>query len=211
MRLERLGRAMLTAMLVAAGPTAAADDVFTPLTAMPFLPRTSPVPGTDGKWHLVYELELANTRSTPATLEQIEVTAPRAQGDARPFRPATGAAEQTAAEVLATFAAETFAERLKLLDNQPAPNARIELGATRLFLIDLALTEDRIPTRLRHTLRLTGQGSDVTNPRPVEQSYSIARIDVARRLPVLRPPLDGRGWVAFNGCCAPGAHRSTVS
>ena len=76
MRLGRLSGLMLAVLLAAGGPPAVADDVFTPLTAVPFTPTTTPVPGTDGKWHLVYELELANTRSPAATLEEVKVITP---------------------------------------------------------------------------------------------------------------------------------------
>ena len=37
----------------AAAETAASKDMFTPLTAQPFNPSTTPVLGTDGKWHFV--------------------------------------------------------------------------------------------------------------------------------------------------------------
>src|SRR3982751_454278 len=44
---------------VPAAYAAETEDAFTPLTAVPFNPVTTPVPGTDGKWHFVYELQLA--------------------------------------------------------------------------------------------------------------------------------------------------------
>ena len=106
MRLDRFGGLMLAGLFAAGGPPAVADEVFTPLTAVPFAPTTTPVPGTDGKWHLVYELELANTRIPAATLEEVKVIAPpSAEADTR---------------VLAEFGADTFVTRLKQLDNQPA-------------------------------------------------------------------------------------------
>lgn len=210
MRLDRLSGLMLAVLLAVGGMPAAGKDVFTPLTGVPFNPSTTPVPGTDGKCHFVYELELANTRSAPATLEEVKViTAPPAETDkpaAARFRPPA----EPATRVLARFGPSTFPDRLKQLDNRAAVDAKLELNATRLFLLDLAVDKDDIPAQLRHVLRLTGQGLDVTNPKPVEQSYSVATIDVTRHLPVLGPPLEGDGWVAFNGCCRPGAHRSTA-
>ena len=75
----------------AAAETTATEDVFTPLTAVPFNPTTTPVPGTDGKWHLVYELRLANVGEVPATLEGVQVTdvpeAEKAAESARRGRP----------------------------------------------------------------------------------------------------------------------------
>jgi murein DD-endopeptidase MepM/ murein hydrolase activator NlpD len=206
----------------AAAEPAAGEDVFTPLTAVPFNPTTTPVPGTDGKWHLVYELQLANTRPAPATLKGVQVTdVPEAEAAAesarlgRRGRPAGLLADRGGRppEVLAEFGAETFPERLRQLDNQPAENAEIGVSAARLFLIDLALARhEPPPAQLRHVLELTGQdGTDFTNPEPVEQHYPAATIQVTRRLPVLRPPLAGTGWLGGDGCCGPGgAHRVTA-
>ena len=61
-------------------------------------------------------------------------------------------------------------------------------------------------------LKLTGQdGTHLTNPKPVEQQYPAAAIQVMRRLPVIGPPLEGTGWLAAGGCCLPGeAHRTTA-
>jgi hypothetical protein len=72
--------------LFAALPAGAAEDVFTPLTAVPFQSATTPVPGTDGKWHFVYELELANTRGVPATLGQVQAVAMPPAKDEPPGR-----------------------------------------------------------------------------------------------------------------------------
>ncbi len=182
-------------LAMATMPAPAADDAFTPLVATPFGPPATPVPGTDGRWHFVYELQLANTRAAPATLRRLRVT------DASP------AASRTAP--LAELGPEALATRLHGLDNRTAP-AEIELNASRLLLIDFALAPGDLPERLGHVLELTGQATNVTLTEPVAQSYAGPTMDVLRRLPVLRPPLVGRGWVAFNGCCDPGPHRGTA-
>lgn len=211
MRLGHLSGLTLAALLVVGGPPAIADDVFTPLAAVPFTPTTTPVPGTDGKWHFVYELELANTRSPAATLEAVKVITPPVAEAEQNRLSRLGQPAKPATRVLAEFGAKTFATRLKQLDNQPAPDAKIELNSMRLFLIDVALAGDNLPARLQHVLRLTGRGTDVTDPKPVEQSYTAATIDITRRLPVLGRPLAGDGWVAVNGCCEPGLpHRATA-
>ena len=201
---------LCAAGLLAAGSAAdAAEDVFTPLTAVPFNPATTPVPGTDGRWHFVYELELTNTRSVPATLEQVEVVGvppPPGKGT----RQAPPPRQPETSEVLATFDPPSFATRLKQLDNRPAENAELELNATRLFLVNLAVARQDIPAELSHMLDLTGAGLDVTDPKPAEQRYQAATLDVTRGLPKIHPPLAGKGWLAINGCCAPGVHRSTA-
>jgi hypothetical protein len=197
-----------TAALAGALPSAQGKDVFTPLTAVPFTPTTTPVPGTDGRWHFVYELQLANTRPVPATLKRVRVTDPPEAG--RSAGSALLGRQARPAEPLADFGADSFPERLRQLDNQPVEKAEIGMNSTRLFLIDFTLAgRDPLPARLRHVLELTGQGS--LDPTPVALRYPTVDIRVAGRLPVLRPPLAGSGWVAFNGCCEPGvSHRTTA-
>src|ERR1700682_6130857 len=48
-------------------------DQFTPLVVSPLTTNTRPFHGTDGRVHLVYELVLTNTSTTPTTLRKIEV------------------------------------------------------------------------------------------------------------------------------------------
>ena len=49
------------------------EDVFTPVTASFVGGDTAAVKGTDGRYHVVYELLLTNTRPVPATLQAVEV------------------------------------------------------------------------------------------------------------------------------------------
>jgi hypothetical protein len=187
--------ALAAAWLGSALPGAArAEDTFTPLTATPRGAATTPVLGTDGKLHVVYELDLANTRSTLATLEQVRIT-----DDAKPRH------------TLATYDKDEIARRLRQLNNQAAANAEIRQNEARLLLIDLALEPSRPPSRLFNFLKLTGAGPDVTDPKPVLQDYRTTSIFLNGEPPVIRAPLAGTGWVAFNGCCGPGgAHRATA-
>lgn len=199
------------AWLFAALPAGAAEDLFTPLTAVPFQSATTPVPGTDGKWHFVYELELANMRGVPAELRQVQAVAMPPAKDEPPGRArGTVAAREASPDVLASFGPTSFGTRLKQLNNQPAEDVRLELNDARLFLADLAVGRRDIPARLGHVLEFTGAGVDATNPNPVEQRYTGATLDVTRSLPRIHPPLTGKGWVAINGCCEPGVHRSTA-
>src|SRR5690606_10361884 len=63
------------AALLACGPPAAVADEFTPVTAAPVGGHPGAVPGTDGRFHLVYELALTNTKAAPATLGAVTVRA----------------------------------------------------------------------------------------------------------------------------------------
>src|SRR5215475_16141047 len=53
----------------------APSDVFTPVIASTLSPEAYPILGTDGAYHVVYELQLTNTKLLPATIQQIEVLA----------------------------------------------------------------------------------------------------------------------------------------
>src|SRR5215471_7380574 len=53
----------------------ASADVFTPVIASTVSPEAYPICGTDGAYHVVYELQLTNTKSLPATIRRIDVLA----------------------------------------------------------------------------------------------------------------------------------------
>src|SRR5438067_9498204 len=48
----------------------ASGDVFTPVIASTLSPETHAVRGTDKAYHIIYELQLTNTRSLPATIRR---------------------------------------------------------------------------------------------------------------------------------------------
>jgi hypothetical protein len=64
--------AALLLVLPAAGQKSSPDQ-FTPVIVSPLTGSTRLFPGTDGKYHVVYELVVTNTKPTPATLKKVEV------------------------------------------------------------------------------------------------------------------------------------------
>ena len=64
--------AALLLVLPAVGQKSSPDQ-FTPVTVSPLTENTQPFPGTDGKYHIVYELLVTNAKPTPATLKKVEV------------------------------------------------------------------------------------------------------------------------------------------
>jgi hypothetical protein len=66
-----------------------------------------------------------------------------------------------------------------------------------------------LPDRLVHRVTLLGGPSPAPTPQtPASLSYVVAPFTVTAKLPTIGPPLRGKGWVAFNGCCElSGAHR----
>lgn len=184
--------ALLLACLPAAAQKAEPDQ-FTPVTAAPLTARTQAYRGSDGNYHVDYELMLTNTTPTKATLYKIEVL---------------DAAKPSSA--LATYEDDTLLPRLRTLGNTPATSAEIEFNGTSLFLIDLTFsTPGEIPSQLKHRVSVLGAPKPAPMPvTPVALSYTVAPIDLIQKVITIGPPLAGKGWIAFNGCCGLGsAHR----
>lgn len=93
---------------------------WTPVVVTTHTPKTEAILGTDGKYHLVYELELTNTIRIAATIEQIEVL----NGN-------------NPKEVIATYKDKDWSTRLRTLGNSAAPSAEIDTNNSRLLLIRL--------------------------------------------------------------------------
>jgi hypothetical protein len=184
---------IVPSLLLLAAPVAM-GDVYTPLVVSAFQQRTTPVLGTDGRFHAVYELVPVNARPGAATLERVAVSE-------------AAAPEKT----LVVFDAKALAPRIRTLDNRQAPSASLEPNQTRLVLLDLAFApSSRLPRGLVHRLdTLVRAEPTATTPSPV--AYTAAPIALDTAVPTIAPPLAGSHWVAFNGCCAPGvSHRSTA-
>ncbi len=174
---------------------ASAKDHFTPVIASALTSTTTPVFGTDGQQHLVYELVITNTNPTPATLNKVAVI---------------DAADPS--KIIATFEGNGLLSRLRTTGSGTVKNAELELDSTRIFLIDIALPADAaIPSRLLHRFDLLGAPGPMRQPTtPVALSYAAAPIDISRKLRVIGPPVKGLHWVDTNGCCEPGGvHRAT--
>jgi Peptidase family M23 len=192
----------LTALLLLALPAKGQKpelDQFTAVVVSPLTSSTRPFPGTDGKYHVVYELELTNTKPTPATVKKVEILDARRQGQDPPA-------------VIAAYEGDALMSRLRTLANTPANSAEIEFNGTRLFLIDLAFdSRAQVPSRLQH--HFEGMGASTPAPAgmtPVALSYTVAPLDLEPQLLQIGPPLAGERWVAINGCCeVRGAHRGS--
>ena len=192
----RAGQCFLALLLFVSGPiTKAQVDQYTPLIVSPLTPGTQAFLGTDGKMHLVYELVLTNASPTSASLQKVE---------------AVDAADTS--HVLASWESKALLSDLRTTANTQAASPVIAFNETRLLLLHISLDKGvLIPSHLLHRMTLTGAGAPARMPGPpVAQMYTVASIAVATNVPVISPPLAGKGWVAVNGCCeAAGAHRAT--
>ncbi len=170
-------------------------EAFTAVTITFVGDSAAPVRGTDGRWHLLYELLLTNTRPVPATLERIEVL-----DGIDPAR------------VLGTLEGESLANAMRQLATMPAEDLVLDPNEAALVFVALAFDDAAaLPARIIH--RFSGTGADNPgSPAPAPIRYLAAQWDVAILTPpAIGPPLAGEGWVAANGCCSSlGAHRGAV-
>src|SRR5262249_33500630 len=94
----------------------------------------------------------------------------------------------------------------------PAGSAVLGANESRAIFIELTFAEERqVPRALAHRFVGTGAANPAAQA-PTEISYVVGPWPIRRiRVPMIGPPLRGPGWVAVNGCSAPGgAHRSAL-
>ncbi|MDF2979641.1 MAG: secreted peptidase [Actinomycetospora sp.] len=177
------------------GPSAAdavpgGVSVFTPVAAS-VLAAPIPVPATDGRVHLAYELQVTNILTLPATVNAVEVL-----GDGRSLLRLEG-------DALSAWA--------KPLGGDPG-NRQLQGGQGGLIWLDVSLAPtDPVPARLEHRIDVAfAQPSPPLVPATLTEPVAAATVD---RTPPARisPPLIGSGWVDGDSCCVLGAHRGAVS
>ncbi len=159
---------------VAAAPAAAARAASPPLAAE-ILTAPRPVPGTDGRTHLVYEILLRNDAGHPVRLDRVEVGA---RG------------------VIAALDGDAI--RRRLLDHVDGAFTQVLApGRSGLLLLDVTPPPGaRPPARLDHRFEVTAGGG-----APVV--FTGASVIVDSREPLrVSPPLRG-GDLAVIGCCGP--------
>ncbi len=178
-------------------------DVLTPLIITDVNPEPSPVPGTDGRRHLAYELAVFNAGPRPATLHRIRARAESPDGP-----------------VLGELAGDQIVVNSLLVGEYaatPQPVQEIPHGRTVVVILDLALADEApVPSRLVHEVDGAfgppgpGQG-DPANLFPAEIRQLGGVVRVGNVQPVeLAPPLIGTNWFAGNGCGQMNSHRGAV-
>jgi hypothetical protein len=168
---------------------------FTPVV-MSVLASPHPTSGSDGLIHLVYEVRLTNATSFTVKVESIEVL------DAtHPER------------VLAAFSGNVIPKQMQGLITK-SPTDALESGQTVIFFIHFTMekAEDQL-TALAHRLTISGEfppgfthfmGLPASENRIVELG-GLTDIHSVRPI-VIGPPIEGRGWIAADGCCTAKRH-----
>lgn len=183
------------------GPQVTVPDAYTPVLVSVLGQPTFPFLGSDGRYHVAYDLQLTNATNVPATLLKVEVVdgidpsrvvatfdeASLAAKDPRSCKDAD-------CGVLRTLKA--FGGRVA--SSEIAPNASLMMYVTYSFG-----SLDEAPKVVLHRLSLLGANSPAPGD-PVPVTQLVTPYDIAAGTPrVLGPPVGGTGWVALNGCCEP--------
>jgi hypothetical protein len=168
----------------------------TPLL-MRVLNAPEPVKGTDGKYHLVYELVLTNSSPGAATVKSIKTI------DAK------------SGEVVGSLAGADVAARTVLLGDVSGATAE-EVGSGRVALVFLDATFDdlrNVPKALEHRVKTSFNipAGFASNLFPKETTDTGGSTGVLNNKPVvIGPPLRGKNWVVANGCCNVSPHRGAM-
>jgi hypothetical protein len=161
-------------------PSADAPQRLTPIVGEV---RNAPVPftGSDGRTHLVYELEATNFSSGKTTIEKLQV-----------LDPDTGT-------VVETLDAKQVAGRLQPAGLRSAADA-FDPSMTAIVFLHLSFASaEEIPDRLAHRLVVKAEAAP---PGQQEITETVAQTDVDRReVIVVGPPLKGSNYVAADSCC----------
>src|SRR5215471_13834811 len=179
---------MLTVVL-ALGPAAWAAERDRP-TAILVSPihEAQIVRADDGKDHVEYELLVVNVFSEPVTLASVTVLDPAAQELMRIDGEALSAATQTLFAKTAT----------------PVVPASAAVSVDVDLILPPGTAPERVTHRIAYTLKADSElalmvGSLEVNAPEVTINHQPAI--------VIRPPVEGNGWLATSACCKPNIHR----
>ncbi|MFW0794538.1 M23 family metallopeptidase [Gordonia sp. CPCC 205515] len=174
------------------GPSSAnSSAVATPVQFTPIVMKVLSSPrwftGTDGRIHVVYELQLSNGFPVPATVKKVAV------------RNAATGTEVT------TLSGERLRAAMSLQSTPTTPTVELPPSTVGMLWLDVEFDSSaKIPRRLDHSLTVA-----VPPGLPVSETttYTGAPGDVVSTPPtVIGPPLGGTGWMAVGSCCD-GPHR----
>lgn len=196
--------AVLTALVTvaacsSAAPPAAPSTTTTRPAAMvtPLIGSSTadpiPVPATDGKTHIAYELLVTNTLPGDVTLDSLTAL----DGDRK----------------LLTLAGPNLTYWTRALGNLSTPTNRIASGGSALIWLDVTVDGGvQAPAEIDHSITLT-----VAKPIPglvkANLTQTVAPVQVQNnKKPVsIAPPLDGPNWLDGNSCCDTTAHRMAAN
>ncbi|HZX83372.1 MAG TPA: M23 family metallopeptidase [Reyranella sp.] len=174
---------VLAALLVGwlalvAVPATAAEPELTPFIA-DALWAPNPVPGSDGRRHLVYELRIANPTASALELKKVEVL------------------DEPSGKLLLSLDHDALAKRFSIGGRRGSESTELGIAQFGVLFLHVALEPgEALPRAIAHriSVRIVQPGIDF--------AATVARTPVVDRpLAVLGPPFVGSGYVAADGCC----------
>jgi murein DD-endopeptidase MepM/ murein hydrolase activator NlpD len=186
-------------------PAIQVPDAFTAVVAHPISAPTFPFLGTDGKYHISYDLQLTNGSRLPATIDKVDVV------DAA--TPTTVITSLTGTQLVDLNCPVGDCNRLRMLPSAPSASKVIPPQESRVLMIDFAVDSlDNAPKAVVHHL-YAHASSNPGAKDPTAVDYLFAPFDTSSGRPrVIGPPVRGDHWVALNGCCDIGfPHRTSTA
>ncbi len=187
---------LVSACSKASTPEAETTTSTPPPMATPLIGSTIaepiPVPTTDGRTHLAYELTLTNVLGGNATLNSLTAKS----GDKN----------------LLTLSGDNLKYWTRILGNSATPTTVIGPAQTAIVWLDVVVDNGApIPTQITHSVDLT-----VAKPIPGlvanKVTQDVAPTAVSTHKPAsIAPPLDGPNWLDGNSCCDMTAHRMAIN
>ncbi|MEE8299373.1 MAG: M23 family metallopeptidase [Thermodesulfobacteriota bacterium] len=174
---------------------------FTPII-ISLLTEPHPILGSDGKYHLVYELQLTNANSFTWQINSVEVLN-----------------ADNHEQILAVFSGDTVTPNNQIVPGR-IPSETLARSETSVFFITFSVdSSDDIPEKITHRLKITVPGgipegflSFLSLPPgtpeliQIEGESKVTNADAV----VIGPPLKGTKWVAADGCCTSERHVRAV-
>jgi len=154
-----------------------------------------PVPATDGKVHLAYELQLTNALGQDVTVSSVAVKA----GD----------------KTLLTLAGDRLPYWMRTLGGTE-PTSKLGPGQSAVVWLDVVIdgptdSTPAVPQELSHTI-VTNLTKPMPPLLPATMTEDVAPVTVStHEPPVISPPLDGPRWVDGNSCCDMTPHRMALN
>ncbi|GAB5896651.1 MULTISPECIES: M23 family metallopeptidase [Mycolicibacterium] len=151
-----------------------------------------PVPATDGRTHLAYELMLTNTMSGNVTINSVSAM----DGD----------------RALLRLSGDSLKYWTRQLGNPATGTNVLGPGQSAFVWLDVVAADpEQLPTGLTHSVDVT-----VAKPMPplipANLTESVGPVSVQTRKPVsISPPLAGEDWLDANSCCDMTAHRMALN
>lgn len=177
------------------------QSVFTPIIAS-FVAEPRPVLGSDGRHHLVYELQLTNANTFTWLIESLEVL----NADNHD-------------QVFAVYSGDGVTFDNQIIPGK-IPSDTLARGETSVFFITFSVDDaGDIPERLTHRLTITVPGGIPDGfldfmelphgTTELVQIIGAGKVDSSDTI-LIGQPLKGNNWIAGDGCCTADHHVRSV-